>query len=292
MTTPPTVLCLCFCVLVSCDQPNPAFSGPEKAGRVKAVTEVSPTKSAKKPEEASPVRAPITFTEAEQREFLAALQAEANGEILPPDMAQKILAFYQDWGKREGLAAVTGAQKGFRAGITARTMEALAGWATSDPQKAMQWVEAFETEGFEKVLYISKVATTLGPAKMEDAVRWTTPHLGKPGGTQLISALYQTWSQLDRSAASNWLMKLPVAETSDQAINKIFSDWTAADPEEASKFLVTADKNKNRDLAIAAFAKKLMREDQISAEKWMEEISDQQIKLSVSRELTPHPEGL
>ena len=244
-----------------------------------------------------------------------ALDTLRDGGMEPGNFRDMALLTYA-WGKMDPEKALAYAAEVGGRGQAFMTSSVLSGWASANPQAAMDWLHNQKSEGFEKNIMARglieglmqndpEAATRLAVAETDaelqgqffdsiarqqiktqgaEATRaWLDKMLasGTVNAASLGSAVREVADQLadkDPKATAQWAMTLPAGDAQEGAIRESVRAWARTDPTATSQFLTGMAASPAKDRAVENFARTVAREDPQAAATWAATITDQELR--------------
>lgn len=244
-----------------------------------------------------------------------ALDTLREGGMDPSNFRDMALLTYS-WGKMDPEKALAYAAEVGGRGQSFVTSSVLSGWASANPQAAMDWFHSQKAEGFEKNIMARGLIEGLmqnDPATATRiAIAETDPELqgqffesiarqqlksegaeatrawidkmiaaGTVSADNLGDAVRQVADQLSSktpNVAAQWAMTLPAGDAQEGAIRESVRAWARTDPTATSQFLTNMSASDTKNRAVEIFSRTIAKEDPQAAATWAASITDQELR--------------
>lgn len=228
--------------------------------------------------ESDPLKSNLLFTQLLQEltpenveQALAVLREAPQGW----EMYQKLGLFVGAWGGIDGPKALEYAKELPGPGRIFGSAAALSGWAAADPEAAIAWVEANQSEGGESV--IAKAGILRGLA-VNDPARATAYLEQLPADTEGLGQLVETVAneQMKQgiNAATTWAANLSTDALKKDAFQQLGEEYARQDPVQAASWIESHAGNAYAGEAVEEIADEWAEIDPASAVGWAETLPE------------------
>jgi hypothetical protein len=214
--------------------------------------------------------------------------SEALAEFAPEDVRKHLMesepgqwgkwmpAFYREWGKLDGNAAMQSAVAEENALVSRAAGAVLKAWAKVDVSAAQQWVDS-TPKGRAQMQFAGIVINSIESPR--DAAEWLA-HLNPENVSNLsdiVSRIGVRWISKEPLAALIWLESMADEKMRETATMQTFFQWSKQDPEAASAFLAQLDPREPfYSLAAEGLARAISMTDAEGALAWADQITPSQ----------------
>jgi hypothetical protein len=195
-----------------------------------------------------------------------------------PDGSMKRAALakiLERWGQLDGPGAVAYASQVYaETGSASLLREALQGWATKNPQAAIEQISALGlSDGLQRDFRrdLLEQWTDQNPAGATGyALANRNPDSWRGG----VGTVAEQWSKQDPKSAANWVASLDSGKDKSNALQTVISNWMKEDLNGAAFYVSSQSSGETRDTMAGTLARYIGREDPSSGLKWAAMVAD------------------
>ncbi len=191
-----------------------------------------------------------------------------------PSMFRQMGLFTYAWGAMDGAKAVDYAQSLDGRGAVFGTSSALSGWASSDPEAAIEWLDGQEVDGMEKSMYARGLINGLAQTDLKLATEFALSVDDKEMQFQFFDVIAREQMEKGIDSASAWISTLPDVEAQKNALYNISRQYARQDLDAAADWVLQYANEPFGANAVGEVADELAERDPAEAIKWVSTLPD------------------
>ena len=204
-------------------------------------------------------------------------KALAWAESLPdgPMKRAALAKILERWGQLDGQGAVAYASQVYaETGSASLLREALQGWATKNPQAA---IEQTSTLGLSDSLqrdFRRDLLEQWADQNPAGATGYALANRNPDSWRGAVGTVAEQWSKQDPKSAANWVASLESGKDKSNALQTVISNWMKEDLSGAASYVSSQPSGESRDTLAGTLARYIGREDPSSGLKWAAMVAD------------------
>ena len=219
---------------------------------------------------------PITFQKgyldylgnlrAEEAYDAATLLWSTAGELADVKERQKLFSYA--WGALDGEASVEFIMANQSVAKVPALAQAMAGWASKDPQSARTWIEG-RMKPAERLLYNWALVDGWSRHDPDGATDYVLSLKSLPGTDRFVRSIALEQVRRDPTAATAWVAELPAGSLQNTAVEEIALRWSQVDPAAATDWAATVPNRGVMKRAVGIALTEWSQRDSISAGEYL-----------------------
>jgi len=198
-------------------------------------------------------------------------------ESLPDGpMKRSVLAkILERWGHLDGPGAVAYASQVYaETGSASLLREALQGWATKNPQAAIEQISVLGlSDGLQRDFRRDLLEQWVDQ-NTAGATGYALANRNPDSWRGAVGTVAEQWSKQDPKSAANWVASLESGKDKSNALQTVISNWMKEDLSGAASYVSAQPSGETRDTMAGTLARYIGREDPSSGLKWAAMVAD------------------
>jgi len=210
-------------------------------------------------------------------------KALAWAESLPdgPMKRAALAKILERWGQLDGPGAVAYASQVYaETGSASLLREALQGWATKNPQAAIDQTSALGLSDSLQRDFRRDLLEQWADQNPTGATAYALANRNPDKGWGAVGTVAEQWSQQDPKSAANWVASLESGRDKSNALKTVISNWMKEDLSGAASYVSSQPSGESRDTMAGSLARYIGREDPSSGLKWAAMVADPNLQQS------------
>ena len=198
-------------------------------------------------------------------------------ESLPdgPMKRAALARILERWGQLDGPAAVAYASQVYvETGSASLLREALQGWATKNPQAAIDQISALGLSDSLQRDFRRDLLEQWADQNPTGATGYALANRNPDSWRGSVGTVAEQWSKQDPKSAANWVASLESGKDKSNALQTVISNWMKEDLSGAASYVSSQPSGESRDTMAGTLARYIGREDPSSALKWAAMVAD------------------
>jgi len=179
------------------------------------------------------------------------------------------------WGQLDGPGAVAYASQVYaETGSASLLREALQGWATKNPQAAIDQISALGlSDGLQRD-FRRDLLEQWADQNPTGATGYALANRNPDSWRGAVGTVAEQWSKQDPKSAANWVVSLESGKDKSNALQTVISNWMKEDLSGAASYVSSQPSGESRDTMAGTLARYIGREDPSSGLKWAAMVAD------------------
>ncbi len=198
-------------------------------------------------------------------------------ESLPdgPMKRAALARILERWGQLDGPAAVAYASQVYvETGSASLLREALQGWATKNPQAAIDQISALGLSDSLQRDFRRDLLEQWADQNPTGATGYALANRNPDSWRGSVGTVADQWSKQDPKSAANWVASLESGKDKSNALQTVISNWMKEDLSGAASYVSSQPSGESRDTMAGTLARYIGREDPSSGLKWAALVAD------------------
>lgn len=198
-------------------------------------------------------------------------------ESLPdgPMKRAALARILERWGQLDGPAAVAYASQVYvETGSASLLREALQGWATKNPQAAIDQISALGLSDSLQRDFRRDLLEQWADQNPTGATGYALANRNPDSWRGSVGTVAEQWSKQDPKSAANWVASLESGKDKSNALQTVISNWMKEDLSGAASYVSAQPSGESRDTMAGTLARYIGREDPSSGLKWAAMVAD------------------
>ena len=204
-------------------------------------------------------------------------KALAWAESLPdgPMKRAALAKILERWGQLDGPGAVAYASQVYaETGSASLLREALQGWATKNPQAAIDQISALGLSDSLQRDFRRDLLEQWADQNPMGATGYALANRNPDSWRGAVGTVAEQWSKQDPKSAANWVASLESGKDKSNALQTVISNWMKEDLSGAASYVSSQPSGESRDTMAGTLARYIGREDPSSGLKWAAMVAD------------------
>jgi hypothetical protein len=198
-------------------------------------------------------------------------------ESLPdgPMKRSALAKILERWGHLDGPGAVAYASQVYaETGSASLLREALQGWATKNPQAAIEQISVLGlSDGLQRDFRRDLLEQWVDQ-NTAGATGYALANRNPDSWRGAVVTVAEQWSKQDPKSAANWVVSLESGKDKSNALQTVISNWMKEDLSGAASYVSSQPSGESRDTMAGTLARYIGREDPSSGLKWAAMVVD------------------